>query len=375
MDTMEQIADRARTGRYGVTRRTFLGVAGGAGAAGVLAPAFLDAVDGPPAGAASPVSGGTLTWRMNAEPSTFDPAGTIGGSTTTSYGTEPFAVYDSFVTFNVAKSTYVYRTATSITSNSAQTVWTIKLRSGVTFTDGTPYDANAVNFHWNRIKNPATASAAAATIVGWTWTVVDPQTLQVTLPSPVGNFLESMAGALGAIPSPTAVTKYGSLYGTSPSTTAGAGPFMITAWVHSTSITMSKNPTYWQSGKPYLNSIVFVNVPDNPTTVNAMLTGTFQMSFFNIAEQSTVALTHAGFPAATNAYVGAYGLQFQFAQAPYNDVRVRQALILATNNVDANLKSTAGASPLATAFYPKTSLLYDASVKRSPITSRRRRSC
>jgi peptide/nickel transport system substrate-binding protein len=356
----EQDVSRGR----GLKRRTFLGLAGGTGVAGVLAPTFLDAIDGTGAGAATPTPGGTLNWRINAEPATLDPAGQVAGSTNTSYGVEPFAIYDSLVTFNVPKSSYVYRTAVSITPNSAQTVWTIKLHPGITFTDGTAYDANAINFHWNRIKNPATASPTAPSIVGWTWTVVDAQTFQVTLPSPLGNFLELMAGGLGAIPSPTAVTKYGALYGSSPSTTVGAGPFTMTAWTHGTAITVTKNPNYWQSGKPYLDTIIFTNLPDNPTAVNAMLTNQFQIAYFNISDQNTVALTHAGYPAATNPYIAAYGIYYQFAQAPYSDVRIRQALILATNNVDANLKSTAGASPLATAWFPKTSVMYDPSVKQ-----------
>jgi peptide/nickel transport system substrate-binding protein len=355
-------------GPHGLSRRRFLGYAGATGTAGVLAPGLLEAIDGPGASAATPVPGGTLNWRESAEPTTLDPAASLGGSTTTSYGQEPLAIYDTLVIFNVAKSNFVFRTATSITPNSGQTVWTIKLHPGITFTDGTPYDANAINFHWNRIKNPATASALAAVISGWTWTVVDPQTFQVTLPNPLGNFIESMAGGLGAIPSPTAVTKYGNLYGTSPSTTVGAGPFMVSSWVHSTAITMTKNPNYWQSGKPYLNTIIFTNTPDNPTALNGMLTNQFQMSFFPTADQTTLALEQAGFPASKNEYVTAYGIQFQFAQTPYNDVRVRQALVLAINPVDANLKSTAGAAVVAggkgTAFYPKISPFYDATVNQ-----------
>jgi peptide/nickel transport system substrate-binding protein len=350
--------------RRGLSRRKFIGVAGGAGAAGVLAPSLLGAIDGTAAGAATPVSGGTLNWRMSSEATTLDPAGNTLGSGGPTQGNIALALYDSLGTYNFTTSTFVPRTAQSITANSAGTQWTIKLNSGITFTDGTPYDANAINFHWNRIKNPATASATASVITGWTWSVVDAQTLQVTLPTPLGNFLESMAGPLGAIASPTAVTKYGSLYGTSPSTTVGAGPFVLSNWVHGTALTTTKNPSYWQSGKPYVSTMIFTTLSDNPTALNGMLTGSFQVGYFSSADQSAIAMQHAGFPTATIIFPSAYGFYFQFAQAPYNDVRIRQALILATNQVDANLKSSAGASPLATAFYPKNSPFYDATVKQ-----------
>jgi peptide/nickel transport system substrate-binding protein len=350
-----------------LTRRRFLGYAGASGAATAAVPSLLDMVEGSAAGAA-PVSGGTLNWRLSAEATTLDPAGNTLSVGLTSTGAVALALYDSLVTQNVKSSTYNYRTATSITANSAQTVWTIKLRSGITFTDGTPYDANAINFHWNRIKNPVTASATAAVIAGWSWTVVDAQTLQVTLPNPLGNFLQSMAMNLGAIPSPTAVTKYGSLFGTSPATTVGAGPFTLSNWVHGTALTCTKNPSYWQNGKPYLNTIVFTTLADNPTAVNGLLTSQFQLAFFSSSDASVVALTHAAFPVSQNQFVSAYGIYYQFAQAPYNDVRIRQALILATNPVDANLKSTAGAAPIAggkgTAFYPKNSPFFDASVNQ-----------
>jgi peptide/nickel transport system substrate-binding protein len=70
----------------------------------------------------------------------------VGGPT---QGNVALALYDSLGTFNTKTLQFVPRTAVSITANSAQTVWTIKLHSGINFTDGTPYDANATNFHWN----------------------------------------------------------------------------------------------------------------------------------------------------------------------------------------------------------------------------------
>jgi peptide/nickel transport system substrate-binding protein len=355
--------------RLNLSRRRFLGVAGAGGTAGLLGPTIYDAIDGPGSGASTPKSGGTLNWAIAAaEPTTLDPANNTFNAGGPTNGNIALALYDSLGTYNYKMTTFVPRTAQSITPNSSQTVWTIKLKSGIAFTDGTPYDANAVNAYWTRINNPATASTTAAVLAGWTWTVVDAQTLQVTLPNALGNFLESMSGALGAIPSPTAVGKYGSLYGTSPATTSGAGPFQLASWVHGTALTMNKNPNYWQSGKPYLNTLIITILADEPTKVNAMLTGQIQVGYFSAADAPTIAMQHAGFPVSQHADVSAYGLIFQFSQAPYNDIRVRQALVLATNCVDANLKATAGASPVAggptAAFYPKNSPFYDASVKQ-----------
>jgi peptide/nickel transport system substrate-binding protein len=357
--------------RRGLTRRRFLGAAGATGAAGIVGPSILDVIDAETAGAATPVSGGTLTWRLSSEATTLDPAGnTLSTGTPTSPAIVAQCLFDALGTYNYKTTSFLPRTAMSISPNSAQTQWTIKLHTGINFTDGTPYDANAINFHWNRIANPATASLSASLITGWTWAVVDAQTFQVTLPEPLGNFLESMGGPLGAIPSPTAVTKYGSLFGTSPSTTVGAGPFTLQSWVHGTSMTLNKNATYWQSGKPYLNQLVFNTVSDNPTTVNGMLTEEFQLAYFSASDASVIPLQQAKYPVAQLESVTAYGLIYQFAAtgAPFNDVRMRQALILATNPVDANLKSTAGASPIAggtgTAFYPKSSVFFNASVNQ-----------
>jgi peptide/nickel transport system substrate-binding protein len=352
-----------------LSRRRFLGVAGATGAAGALGPSLLDAIDGSAAGAASgPVSGGTINWRMSSEATTLDPAGNTLGVGASTQGNVALALYDQLGTYNYKTSTFVPRTAASVTANSAQTVWTIKLNPGITFSDGTPYDASAINFHWNRIANPATASSSAAYLQGWTWTVVDAQTFQVTLPEPYGNFQETLSLPPGAIPSPTAVTKYGSLYGTSPSTTVGAGPYVLSNWVHGSALTMTKNAKYWQSGKPYVDTFIFTTVSDNPTALNGMLTDTFQMGYFSSADQNSIAMNHAGFPTSTIVFPSAYGIYYQFNATPYNDLRIRHALILAIDPVDANLKSSAGAAPLAggkgTAFYPKGSPFYDSTVSQ-----------
>jgi peptide/nickel transport system substrate-binding protein len=366
---MVQIAtDETSTNRRGVTRRRFLGTAGGVGAAGVLGPTLLEAIDGTAAGAATPVSGGTLNWRMSSEATTLDPAGNTLGVGTSTQGNVALALYDSLGTYNYKTLQFVPRTAQSITANSAGTQWTIKLHSGITFSDGTPYDANAINSFWNRLVLPATASSFSANLTGWTWTVVDPQTLQVNLPSPLGNFLELMSLNTGAIPSPTAVAKYGSLFGTSPSTTVGAGPFVLASWVHGTALTCNKNPNYWQSGKPYLNTIIFTTLADNPTAVNGLLTNEFQIAYFSAADASVVSLENAKYPVSQLEAVPAYGIYYQFNAKPFNDLRVRQALILAIDPVDATLKSTAGASPVAggknTAFYPKNSQFFESSVNQ-----------
>src|SRR5690606_22913747 len=99
-----------------------------------------------------PVAGGTLTLlEVGAVPRTFDPAlapfsrtgpgGATGGVATQS-------VYDALIWVNYNTNEIIPRIAESVESNDDATVWTITLREGVQFSDGTPYDSAAVAFNW-----------------------------------------------------------------------------------------------------------------------------------------------------------------------------------------------------------------------------------
>lgn len=61
-----------------------------------------------------------------------------------------------------------------------------------------------------------------------------------------------LAGRLGMIPSPTAVTRFGDRYGTTPESLVGAAPFTVTSWTRNSHIALTRGPTFWNPGNPYV---------------------------------------------------------------------------------------------------------------------------
>src|SRR5262249_24752351 len=123
--------------------------------------------------------GGTLTYLRAADNPTMDPIGmttNVGG-----YGPPAAAIYDVLVYSDPKDGQVKPQTAVSLTSTDAL-VWTLQLLSNSLFTDGTPYDAAAVNFNWQRLQDPTTrALTATQANLMQTIDVVDPLTLRITL--------------------------------------------------------------------------------------------------------------------------------------------------------------------------------------------------
>jgi peptide/nickel transport system substrate-binding protein len=222
---------------------------------------------GSSASAGTPKKGGTLTIIYQNEVTSLDPTAT---TTASAAGALPYyAIYDALFTLGAGTGAVTPKIGLSLTPNSSQTVWTLTLRPGVKFSDGTPYDAAAVEFNWTRDKAPTSAIASAAAIIK-SMKVVSPTTLQVTLAAPDSSFDRTVAQQLLFIASPTAVKKEGASFGTHP---VGAGPFTLTSWVRNSQKTFTPNPGYYQRGLPYLSKLVIDVIPDQNQGATALKTG------------------------------------------------------------------------------------------------------
>jgi peptide/nickel transport system substrate-binding protein len=362
-----------------LSRRGFLGVAGAGGLVGgtlgVLGPGLgaklVASSSAEAAEATKPKLGGSLTWCVTSDTTTLDPAsGSFGIGNINASALTAQCVYDTLTIMN--PHTYVVspRQLQSLTVDATGATWTLKLHSGITFTDGTPLDASAIKAFWDRIALPATASTLRTTIAGWNYTVADAQTLTLQVPAPLGNVPELLTMNLGAIPSPTAVAKFGKLYGSGVGYVVGAGAFTLTTWVTGNSYTLTKNPNFFMAGQPYLDQIEIQVIANEAVALEAVLSKTVDVGDFSSPDVNTHTLEHEGYPVnSSGVQPQAYGAYFNFAKAPFNDLRIRQALILATNCADVNLKATGGYAEVAggpgVAWYPKGSPFYDASVKQS----------
>jgi peptide/nickel transport system substrate-binding protein len=209
-----------------------------------------------------PVDGGTLTFAVDSESSGWNPAidrwatsGAIVGSSVL----EPLAVLD-------ADSAAQPWLATSWTPNATYDAWTVTLRDGVTFHDGTPMDATAVKANLDFILEAPLSSVAMKPIFDHT-DVVDDHTVTVSLRSPWAAFPSSfLAGQSAFIRSPASMQTDDK----GSSHPVGTGPFVFQSWTPDVSFKATANHDYWRPGEPHLDGIEYRPIPD-PTSRAAAL--------------------------------------------------------------------------------------------------------
>jgi peptide/nickel transport system substrate-binding protein len=156
------------------------------------------------------------------------------------------------------------------------TVYTFQLRDGVTFHDGTAFDAEAVKFNFDRMLDEdhpyhGTGPFPLSFFFGAIeeTEVVDELTVRFHLDEPYAPFLSNLAYPTGLIVSPTAVETHGDEYARNPS---GTGPFAFRVWESNRQVALQRNEDYW-NGAPPLAGVVFRPITDANARVSEMLSG------------------------------------------------------------------------------------------------------
>jgi len=217
-------------------------------------------------------------------------------------------------------------------------VYTFYLRKGVKFHDGTPFNAEAVKFSFDRIVDPNLKSQKAINMLGaYDHTeVVDEYTARVYLKEPYAPFLDSVSQVYLAMVSPTAVQKWGADYRDHQ---VGTGPFMIKEYVAKDHITLVRNPDYnWapefmeHQGPAYLDEITFRFYPDAATRAPALEAGEADV-MGEVPPQDATRLQASGKFVLLPTRIPGQSLQFflNTRKFPTDDVRVRQAMLYAVD--------------------------------------------
>lgn len=129
------------------------------------------------------------------------------------------------------------------------TTYTFELRDDVTFHDGEPFDAEAVKANFDRIVDPETASAQAASMLGADFyegtTVKDDYTVEVKFSQPYSPFLQAASTALLGFYSPKVLAESADqLKAGGPGVTVGTGPFELTEYTPDQELVYTRNPDY-----------------------------------------------------------------------------------------------------------------------------------
>lgn len=288
-----------------LTRRQMMAVLGLSAVAGAMAacggtaaPASSGATK--PAASGQPVSGGELKVAFPAEEAgdtpTLDPMMKI--STYGNIITE--ALYDTLVYQDPKDNTIKPGLATSWEVSDDGKSYTFKLRPEAKFHDGTPVNADAVKFTFDRAADhqylPQNAYTTVLMEAYDRSEIIDDHTVKVSTKDRRVNFLPSTMGRsyLGIV-SPTAVKKYGVPgYGDHPT---GSGPYRFVEWQHGSHITIERNPDYkWGSpiftnqGPPLVDRITFSYIPEASTRLAALQSGEVN-AILGVPEANLAALT------------------------------------------------------------------------------------
>jgi oligopeptide transport system substrate-binding protein len=302
---------------------------------------------------AAPVQGGTLNVSYEGEPTELDPA--IAWELT-SWGIERLT-YQGLLTYvskpGVAGSQLAPELATEVPSatnggvSADGKVYTFHLRPNVKFAPPVDRVVVAQDFKYSfermMVEPLAPATFFYTGVVGAQhfvdgkakdikgYKVVDDSTIQITLEKPDGAFLMAMAMPFTSVMPKEWVDKVGKQIKRKP---LGTGPFVIDSWTPGQSIDASKNPSYWDTGKPYLDAIHF-DLTTNPSTALLRL------------ERGDIDVLGDGIPSADyqrtkvdptwSKYVydapeiATYYVFMNVKEKPFTDVKVRQAVNYAIN--------------------------------------------
>jgi peptide/nickel transport system substrate-binding protein len=275
--------------------------------------------------------------------------------------------------------------------------WTFSLRKGVSFTDGTPFDAAAVCYNFDRWYNYT--GALQSTSVSYYYNLVfggfktgptaktalyksckatSAGDAVIKLRKPFGPFLGALTLIPFGIESPTAMKKYGANKGTlskdgvfvpggtySTQHVTGTGPYKLDSWKVGDKLTLLRNDSYWGK-KAYLKRLIFRPIADNAARLQALQTG--EIDGYDNVEPQDVATVQSSSdlqiinrPSFNVGYV-----TINQAIKPFDDIRVRQAVAYGLDRASVVTSFYAGRGTVAANFMPPAVSGYNATVTQYP---------
>jgi peptide/nickel transport system substrate-binding protein len=277
-----------------------------------------------------PVAGGTLRYGLEADVDGINPTSSALSSPGLMMGN---AVYDT-LTARTVDGEFVPYLAESVEPNEDFTVWTVKVREGVTFHDGTPLNAEALVKNFETQRGDPLVGLAVKPFYPETGatTIVDDLTVQYNLLEGNRYFPGALSSQLGMIASPAWIDAAIA----DPTLTqqpVGTGPFVFDSRSEDSVTRFVRNEEWW-NGDVYFDAVEFVPVTDaatrnelffggeldalqasDPESVEELLDDEETQSIFDESGEESFAMINSAVP-------------------PFDDIRARQALSLAAPLAD-----------------------------------------
>jgi peptide/nickel transport system substrate-binding protein len=291
-----------------------------------LAAAFVAALPASPARAQK--QGGSITVGLELDIPGFDPLKV--GVFDTSAETAAAAIFDTLTTLD-DKGEPQPKLAVSWNHSEDFKNWSFKLRPGVKFHDGTPFNAQAVKENFDRQKDPAN-KCRCAFYIAFIHDVeaTDDLTVVYHLNDPSVNLpaLLSPQTVNNTVQSPTAWKTKGDDYSRNP---IGTGPYILKSWTAGDRMVLEKNPDYWNKGHPYLDRIVLKPLPDAQSRFASLQSGEADIVWDDEADPDNIQRAQKDPKMTVHTFAGSGAAVYAFNTklAPFDDLRVRQALVMA----------------------------------------------
>ncbi|MFC9359864.1 ABC transporter substrate-binding protein [Rhodococcus sp. NPDC057014] len=240
----------------------------------------------------------------------------------------------------------------------------ISLREGVTFSDGTPFDAEAIRINLLRLREPLTPQAKGGQGAGIkvldNVEVVDPLTAVATLSKPLAGLLYSdLTSVAGVMVSPKQIAEDPDGINTNP---IGAGPFTVHSHAVGQRLSVRKNEKYWDAENIKLAGVDLINAPIGPQQANGLLSG--QLDFASFISPNSAAAVDADKKYSskvlnsTNIF-----LNMCTAKAPFDNADFRQAVQLGIDRERFSELAYGGLAEPAYGMIPEGTALFDPELK------------
>jgi peptide/nickel transport system substrate-binding protein len=233
--------------------------------------------------------------------------------------------------------------ATAWQSSQGFTVWTITLRKGVTFHSGKALTADDVVATFKRLVDPkgtSTAQGGLSFLTPAGVARIDDYTVQFTLTRPVVDFPYYLSSTYQAIILPTTYN------GDFAKTGDGTGPFKLVEYVPGQRARFVRNPTYWNTPYPYVDGVEFVLGGSPDSQLTQLLGGSIDTVIVTDYTHLQILTGNPQYRIAKVKSSGHNGIFVRTDLAPFNDVRVRQALALTLDRA-AIIQTTSGGLAVA----------------------------
>ncbi len=280
-----------------------------------------------------PLPSARIVYGLTLSPSGIDPH--VNASS--ELGIPLTSVYDTLVYRDTDTDDFVPGLAERWEISDDGLIYTFYLRRGVTFHDGTPFNAEAVRFNLERITSPDVASQKARFMLGpyERTEVTDEYTVRVHLSEPFAPLLDAFSQVYLGMASPTAVEKWGDEYQLHQ---VGTGPFVFADYAPGDHLLIRRNPDYdwgpsvYEHDTAQVEEIEFRFFTDPATRSPALETGEADV-MGEIPPQDVARLAESDdFRVEPVPIPGASLMVFMnTTRPPLDDIRVRQALLYGTD--------------------------------------------